>query len=104
MIAFRLMRSSPDRLGHTALIADDPSVMWSLLLVAAVALLLGCLLSGVPVRRLADGPLAYGRAVLTAATSRSETFFWVVWLCLSIALVAFAAAIVVAYAVFTVPR
>jgi len=88
------MRSSPDRLGHTALIADDPAVMWSLLLVAAVALLLACAFSGVPVRRLTDGPLAYGRAVVTAATRRSETFFWVIWFCLSVALVAFFAAIV----------
>jgi RsiW-degrading membrane proteinase PrsW (M82 family) len=92
------MKSSPGRYGGSALIPEDPNVAWWLVLVSIVTVVLACALSGASLKDLAIGPRAYIRSVMYAATSRSEPFFWLVWILLSVGLIAFAAAIVVVYA------
>ncbi len=97
------MRSSPDRHGVTVLIPADPNLAWWLLVVTMVAVILACALSGAPLSNLAIGPRAYAWSVVDAATRRGEAFFWFIWILLSVALIAFVAALVVTYAVIATP-
>ena len=93
------MRAAPDRHGYAPLIPADPDLLWYLAAVSLVALLCGCLMSRVPPGLLRH-PRTYVRAVIAAAASRGEVYFWTVWLTLCMALLSFIGALLVAWALF----